>query len=501
MCMHINKYILWLAILSVIGWLWWLSVEALSISNSSFDKGSPVFKSIFLRSEGKDTINGATNPEKIRLDNNGLYISPWALPGALSNVLKLRADGYIQIDPVKNGDFVDNAITSNHIKNYSITNSNFNDLTIEARHLANSTIVKAKFNPAITFPNGVVYLTNNVCAYGMAITSVNGWTGSCAPLASWSTTLPSCSQWEYPVYSGGAWTCEILLIWGTNNWDPYRTWSTGGWIANSNAWNVWIGTSSPSRKLTVQWTTKFLGDTEEQVYCYANDTWVSLSSYNVSFCAWCNAWFHYNATTQLCEQNSCSWTWTIIENWACWTSNWQTFAVAPNTNLCNVGTASTVSGSGPWSWTCYGTWWGTNASCVANSSSNTTCWWYAWPIYVKRTLVNNQYSSSNSDPLCWWRPNWQHADEWDCQYDFYSDAAGTIPVNVTNLIINTDTSINCNYWGCIWWWAWSFVANWTTQTQIQCKRDYIEDFPPGWCGASYAGETIMTNSSCAQEIY
>ena len=52
-------------------------------------------------------------------------------------------------------------------------------------------------------------------------------------------------------------------------------------------------------------------------------------------------------------------------NGTCGTSNNQSLTVAPTTNLCTTGTASSVSGSGPWSWTCGGVNGGTTVSCSA----------------------------------------------------------------------------------------------------------------------------------------
>ncbi|MBR0346643.1 MAG: ExeM/NucH family extracellular endonuclease, partial [Rudaea sp.] len=52
-------------------------------------------------------------------------------------------------------------------------------------------------------------------------------------------------------------------------------------------------------------------------------------------------------------------------NGACGTDNGQTLTVAP-TNLCSAGTASVVTGNGPWSWTCSGSNGGSNASCSAS---------------------------------------------------------------------------------------------------------------------------------------
>jgi hypothetical protein len=52
-------------------------------------------------------------------------------------------------------------------------------------------------------------------------------------------------------------------------------------------------------------------------------------------------------------------------NGACGSSNGSTVSSAPTSGLCSVGTASSVSGSGPWSWSCAGTNGGSGASCSA----------------------------------------------------------------------------------------------------------------------------------------
>jgi hypothetical protein len=57
-------------------------------------------------------------------------------------------------------------------------------------------------------------------------------------------------------------------------------------------------------------------------------------------------------------------TFTVTANGTCGSSNNQNFASTPNINLCSVGTASSVSGAGPWTWTCTGST-GSPASCSA----------------------------------------------------------------------------------------------------------------------------------------
>lgn len=52
----------------------------------------------------------------------------------------------------------------------------------------------------------------------------------------------------------------------------------------------------------------------------------------------------------------------------CGSANGAVLDVAPTTNLCSAGSASAVSGSGPWLWSCNGTNGGTTASCSAPAS-------------------------------------------------------------------------------------------------------------------------------------
>ena len=52
-------------------------------------------------------------------------------------------------------------------------------------------------------------------------------------------------------------------------------------------------------------------------------------------------------------------------NASCGTANGVAVSSAPSTNLCSVGTAFPVTGTGPWSWTCTGLNGGTDASCSA----------------------------------------------------------------------------------------------------------------------------------------
>ena len=60
-------------------------------------------------------------------------------------------------------------------------------------------------------------------------------------------------------------------------------------------------------------------------------------------------------------------------NGACGSANGQSFFTMPASNLCSSGKASTVTGKGPWSWTCGGVNGGKNASCSASIEVNGAC--------------------------------------------------------------------------------------------------------------------------------
>ena len=53
---------------------------------------------------------------------------------------------------------------------------------------------------------------------------------------------------------------------------------------------------------------------------------------------------------------------------SCGSTNGMTIASSPTLNLCSVGTSSSVSGSGPWTWSCTGSNGGTTASCSASKT-------------------------------------------------------------------------------------------------------------------------------------
>src|SRR5262249_19114943 len=66
----------------------------------------------------------------------------------------------------------------------------------------------------------------------------------------------------------------------------------------------------------------------------------------------------------------------------CGSANGVAVTTAPTTGFCTAGTATAVSGTGPWAWTCNGSNGGTNSSCSAS-------------LQVASTPVNGACGSAN----------------------------------------------------------------------------------------------------------
>jgi hypothetical protein len=71
---------------------------------------------------------------------------------------------------------------------------------------------------------------------------------------------------------------------------------------------------------------------------------------------------------------------TTTRNGICGSAHGSAVTQAPATNLCSVGAASAVAGTGPWTWTCAGTFGGTDASCTA-------------VVYVPPTVINEGHGN------------------------------------------------------------------------------------------------------------
>jgi alpha-tubulin suppressor-like RCC1 family protein len=91
----------------------------------------------------------------------------------------------------------------------------------------------------------------------------------------------------------------------------------------------------------------------------------------------------------------------------CGSSNGQAQGTAPTINFCSVGTASVVTGTGPWGWTCSGTNGGTTATCAASIATSTPTQFTVTPTAgsgftltpaTPQTVNNNGTTSFNVAP-------------------------------------------------------------------------------------------------------
>jgi hypothetical protein len=135
--------------------------------------------------------------------------------------------------------------------------------------------------------------------------------------------------------------------------------------------------------------------------------------------------------------NGSAWTWTCfglnggsnascsapyiapIINGACGPANGVPTNTAPSSGLCSAGTATAVTGSGPWAWNCQGANGGTTASCSAPVRTGSTGGQvpgpsqalFNTPYYscVSNYYVSNSGSDSNDGKTTPWK-TLQHAD-------------------------------------------------------------------------------------------
>ena len=116
-----------------------------------------------------------------------------------------------------------------------------------------------------------------------------------------------------------------------------------------------------------------LSGTNSQTVNYGGSatTVTALSAIGYHFVNWTEGALVAGSTSVLTVTNVTA-AHTFVANFAadpfggiCGSSNGSTFRIAPATNLCSTGSATTVSGSGPWNWSCIGSNGGTTATCSA----------------------------------------------------------------------------------------------------------------------------------------
>jgi hypothetical protein len=142
-------------------------------------------------------------------------------------------------------------------------------------------------------------------------------------------------------------------------------------------------------------------------------------------------------------------------NGQCGSSNGGTFSSEPTTNLCNSGTASSLSGSGPWYWSCSGSNGGSTANCAAYKT-------------VTPTPINGECGSSNG---------------------------GTFNSAPTTNLCNSGTYSGISGSGP-WYWSCSGSNGGLT---ANCSASKALDVTNGTCGSSNNGtfSSAPTTNLCA----
>ncbi|MBP6913949.1 polysaccharide deacetylase family protein, partial [Candidatus Parcubacteria bacterium] len=137
-------------------------------------------------------------------------------------------------------------------------------------------------------------------------------------------------------------------------------------------------------------------------------------------------------------------------NGECGSADGSTVSTAPTTNLCNKGTASAVTGTGPWAWTCAGLNGGTTASCSANKT------------VVTDNLIQNpsfEESDASSNPVGWFTGGWgtntpvftypvagyNSAKAAKVQITSYTDGDAKWYFNDVSVLANQEYKISLNY--------------------------------------------------------
>jgi len=167
------------------------------------------------------------------------------------------------------------------------------------------------------------------------------------------------------------------------------------------------------------------------------------------------------STTWSCDganggtNTSCTASRLLLTNGLCGTSNGGVFASAPTTNLCNAGSATSVTTAAGqhYSWSCNGLGGGTNASCVASGN----------------LLVNDVHTEA------------------DC-----TNAAGTLVASDTAGKKQCKFTQSVNPGGSSGGWNFSCPGGWTAY------KSYTQTVstPSSWCKCDWPAECLYLGSAC-----
>jgi prepilin-type N-terminal cleavage/methylation domain-containing protein len=178
----------------------------------------------------------------------------------------------------------------------------------------------------------------------------------------------------------------------------------------------------------------------------------------------------------------------------CGSSNGANVSSIPSTNLCSIGTASSVSGSGPWSWTCGGTNGGSSPACSTGGLPvNGACGLAAQSYVYTATAYAGAYCATGTQSSSPDFPAANSSATWTCNGLYSGTNSGTCtasrataPVLVCSgsthseadctaaggTLVNTGTCNTCKFAGASCPSGWTVYASWTTLAAKTCYNGY-----------------------------
>jgi len=167
--------------------------------------------------------------------------------------------------------------------------------------------------------------------------------------ACWSTMCPSgtgCS----PADHNWHWYCDDTQCHATDPNAAYKPFFGAAEIESYSG-------SFPKPATVTTWIEQF---------CSLMYTLPAYSEYDIESCQSLSMGDHGGC--HCCVMSRVVWKKKAAVSGSCGSANGAYYTIAPTSGLCSYGTASAVSGSGPWAWTCSGTNGGATVNCSANKN-------------------------------------------------------------------------------------------------------------------------------------
>ena len=192
----------------------------------------------------------------------------------------------------------------------------------------------------------------------------------------------------------------------------------------------------------------------------------------------------YGGTTPTCTANK-------KVDGVCGTSNGTNVYTIPTVNFCSTGTASSVSGSGPWNWTCIGQNTGSTVSCSANKKVDGVCG-SSSGVYLSSPPTSNLCSTGTASTSGSW--------SWTCAGANGGSSSGACTayqkqscsaVGGTTATCGTQTCCVVNGSSCPTGYS---NSGYTTTAATRCGEHCFSDPPSAPCYGGYCYGYCTTGS-------